>query len=32
EWASWGVNRVILIMFETIDPARIRRTPIPSAV
>ena len=23
EWESWGVNRVILIMFETVDPARI---------
>ena len=23
EWGSWGVNRVILIMYETIDVARI---------
>lgn len=29
EWASWGVTRVILIMFQEIDPARIARTPPP---
>ena len=29
EWASWGVTRVILIMFQVIDPERILRTPPP---